>query len=93
MVQIRIMHSDPDRVRQVAELLLPLIAQSPDLILGDPQEVPNRKDGGLRVVAEVIPAQPGADPIRVRAERADSRPSPARRRLSSSRALPPARDT
>jgi hypothetical protein len=28
MVQVRIMHSDPDRVREVAELLLPLMRAS-----------------------------------------------------------------
>lgn len=68
MVQIRIMHDDPDRVRQVAELLLPLMRASGVLNVGDTTELPNRRDGGLRVVVDVTPA----DHYRVAAERVQS---------------------
>ncbi|KAB2376992.1 hypothetical protein ABT299_44965 [Spirillospora sp. NPDC000708] len=94
MVQLRIMHSDPDRVREVAELLLPLMRASGLLHVGDETELPNRRDGGLRVVVEVTPAGP---PVRVRADAGDASSSSTPRRsprpgLSpGGRALPPAR--
>jgi hypothetical protein len=54
---IRLMHSNPDRVREVAELLIPLLRASGVLMVGDETELPNRRDGGLRIVFELIPAR------------------------------------
>lgn len=73
MVQIRIMHSDADRVRQVAELLLPLLRASGVLNVGDEVELPNRRDAGLRIVVDVTPA----DNYRVSAERVPPAPRSA----------------
>jgi hypothetical protein len=57
MVQIRIMHDDAGKVRDVAEL--PLMRASGLLMVGDETELPNRRGDGLRIVVEVTPA-PGA---------------------------------
>lgn len=58
MVQIRIMHTDADRVRQVAEMLLPLMRASGVFTVGDEVELATRGPG-LRIVVDVTPAQPG----------------------------------
>ncbi|MFC6885265.1 MULTISPECIES: hypothetical protein [Actinomadura] len=65
MVQMRLMHSDPDKVRAVAELVLPLLRASGVLMVGDETEIPNRRDGGLRIVVDVTAAGPA---VRVTAE-------------------------
>ncbi len=94
MVQLRIMHDDPDRVREVAELLLPLMRASGLLNVGDETELRNRRGPGLRIVVEVTPAGP---PVRVWAEPGDASSSSTPGRsprpgLSpGGRALPPAR--
>ncbi|MEV7007553.1 hypothetical protein [Streptosporangium sp. NPDC051022] len=95
MVQLRLMHTtDAARVAEVLDILLPWIAQCPDLIVGDPVELGTRGGTGSRVAVEVIPASRAArpEPVRVRAERVDGdERSPARRRTGSRRALPPGR--
>lgn len=94
MVQMRLMHDDPDRVREVAELLLPLMRASGLLHVGDETELPNRRGGGLRIVVEVTPAGPA---VRVRADVGDASTSPPPRTRrgpglsAGGRALPPAR--
>ncbi|MBB4920962.1 hypothetical protein [Streptosporangium saharense] len=90
MVQVRLMHHDPERVRQVAELLLPLLRESGLLHVGDENEVPNRRDGGLRVFFELTPAT-RPSPGYVYAERVD--PAPPARRTRPRTALPPGRST
>jgi hypothetical protein len=91
------MHDDPDRVREVAELLLPLMRASGLLNVGDETELRNRRGPGLRIVVEVTPAGP---PVRVWAEPGEpdgasssstSRRSPRPGLSPSGRALPPAR--
>lgn len=84
MVQIRIMHADPDRVRQVADLLLPLMRASGVLNVGDETELPNRRDGGVRIVVDVTPVTA----VRVSAERADQPGGPRALPAASRPALP-----
>ncbi|MEU4235527.1 hypothetical protein AB0F17_65650 [Nonomuraea sp. NPDC026600] len=84
MVQIRIMDDDPDRVRQVAELMLPVLRAAVTLQVGDDAEIPNRRGPGLRIVVDVRPARPGG-PQWEHAERVDD-PPPGRR---DPRTLPP----
>jgi hypothetical protein len=91
MPQVRIMGDNRANVERVVELLLGLIADSPDLFAGDPTDLGHR-GGGARIVFDVSarPGEPGGRE-RVRAERVDTTPDrrPSRRR--SPRALPPAR--
>ncbi|RCG19136.1 hypothetical protein DQ384_38315 [Sphaerisporangium album] len=54
----------------MARLLLPLLRDFGVLVVGDQTEVPNRRDGGLRIVFELVPADEGG-PQRVQAERVD----------------------
>ncbi|RSM93778.1 hypothetical protein DMB42_52110 [Nonomuraea sp. WAC 01424] len=58
MVQVRIMDNDPERVRQVAELMLPLLEAAVTLQVGDAAEIPNRRGPGLRITFDVRPARP-----------------------------------
>ncbi|MEV7012032.1 hypothetical protein [Streptosporangium sp. NPDC051022] len=95
MVQVRIMHTtDAARVAEVAEILLPWIAQCPDLVMGDPVELGTRGGTGSRIYVEVIPATRASGPTAIQAcaERVDGDERfPARRRGGAGRrALPSA---
>ncbi|MBA9005895.1 hypothetical protein [Thermomonospora cellulosilytica] len=67
-----------------------ILRTDPGLMVGDPQELHNRRGPGLRVVVEVALARQPPPPtvIRVKAERADQ-PQRGRGRLGGRRALPP----
>jgi RecB family endonuclease NucS len=58
MVQIRVMHSDSDKVTEVLDLLLPLLRSCSALVVGDEEEL-GMRGSGRRVVVEVRRARPG----------------------------------
>ncbi|MEU7095906.1 hypothetical protein [Kitasatospora aureofaciens] len=90
------MGDDSERVRQVLELMLPLLQSCPDLVVGDTTQLSHRTGGG-RVVFDVSlsagattgsSTAGGPGSVWVRAERTD-RPRAARSRVGSGRrALP-----
>lgn len=86
MVQMRLMGDDPERVREVADLVLAALQDSGLVTTGDTTELPNRRDGGLRIVAEVIPKEADG-PIQATAERMTPQPASHNSRT----ALPPGR--
>ncbi|MEV4093813.1 hypothetical protein [Streptosporangium saharense] len=70
MPQIRLMGDDAAHVECVLEILLPLLATSPDPVVGDPTRLLHRSGGG-RIVLDVS-ARRREDPIRVQVEATDS---------------------
>ncbi|MEV0822541.1 hypothetical protein [Nonomuraea rubra] len=90
MPQVRIMGDNAANVQRVAELLLDLIAGSPELHAGDPTDLGHR-GGGARIVFDVSarPREAGGRE-RVQAERVETTPARRPRPPRSPRALPPA---
>lgn len=74
MVQLRLMHDDPEKVREVAARLLPLMRESGLFFVGDETELPNRRGPGLRIVVE---ATVSPDGLRIWVEQQDEQPHPA----------------
>ncbi|WP_167163156.1 hypothetical protein [Streptomyces sp. MBT27] len=96
MTSIRLMDSDPGKARRTAAAVRRALEASPEVVVSNASEVPNRRDGGVRVFMEVLLLEPAAAPNHygqdVTVERADgqSRRGSSRRSLRGDgrRALP-----
>jgi len=86
-MQLRLMHSDAERVTEVLDILLPLLRSCTALQVGDPEDLRMRDPGGRRVAIDVAPARQGTT---IRVERAEEPgPGPGRSSPRRARALPP----
>ncbi|MEU0857504.1 hypothetical protein ABZ352_18975 [Streptomyces griseofuscus] len=83
MSSLRVMDSDPGKARRTAEAVQRALEASPEVIVSNVSVLPNRRDGGARVVMEVLlleaSASAGADEHDVVVERVDT-PPPRRAR-------------
>uniref|UniRef100_UPI003F4985AE hypothetical protein n=1 Tax=Streptomyces sp. CA-136453 TaxID=3240050 RepID=UPI003F4985AE len=88
MTSIRLMDSDPGRAKRTAAAVRRALEASPEVVVSNVSEVPNRRDGGARVFMEVLLLEPSAarsnEDQEVTVERGDAGPRRGRRG-----ALPP----